>query len=371
MNPVFGREAADACRRRWDAVAKPLYSLGALEDMVAKLAGIQNTDRVDVARRCALVFCADNGVVAEGVTQTGSAVTAQVARSIARGTGNICQMARVARADVFAVDVGMLERVDEPGMIDRSVAPGTGNIARGPAMTRQQCLRAIAVGEELVGEMAGRGYRLIATGEMGIGNTTTASAVACALTGEAAARMTGRGAGLSDEGLARKRAVVERALRVNRPDPADPLDVISKVGGFDIAAMAGAFLGGAKHGVAVLVDGFISSAAALCALRIRPGAHDFMLASHASREPAGRFMLEALSLTPVLDAGMALGEGAGAVAVMPLVDMALAVYGGATFHDQIQVSVPAHRRCVMFRAHDGVRASQGCGVMPAGRQHPA
>jgi len=234
---------------------------------------------------------------------------------------------------VFAVDVVMLEKVDYPRVIDRRVAPGTGNIAQGPAMTKAQCLRAIEVGEEMVREMAGRGYKLIATGEMGIGNTTTASAVACALTGAEVARMTGRGAGLSDEGLARKRAAVERALKLNRPDPDDAQDVLMKVGGLDIAAMAGAFLGGAKHGVAILVDGFISSVAALCAQRMLPESQDFMLATHVSREPAGRFMLEALGLPPVITAGMALGEGTGAVAVMPLLDMALAVYRGATFED--------------------------------------
>ena len=333
MKNTFSAQAAQAARRRWYSVAKPLDSLGILEDMVVKLAGIQGTERVDIARRCCLTFCADNGVVAEGVTQVDSSVTTAVARSIARGTGNICQMAKVARCDVFAVDVGMLEAADDPRVIDRRVASGTKNIACGPAMTREECLQAIVAGEEMVREMAQRGYTLIATGEMGIGNTTTASAVACALTGAEVMRMTGRGAGLSDEGLQRKRAAVERALQVNRPDPNDALDVLMKVGGFDICAMAGAFLGGAKYGVAVLVDGFISSVAALCARRMLPEAGDFMLASHVSREPAGALMLEALDLQPVIFAGMALGEGTGAVAVMPLLDMALAVYQGTTFDD--------------------------------------
>jgi nicotinate-nucleotide--dimethylbenzimidazole phosphoribosyltransferase len=330
---AFSAQAAQASRRRWYSVAKPLNSLGVLEDMVVKLAGIQGTHEVSVDKRCCLTFCADNGVVQEGVTQTDSSVTASVACSIARGTGNICQMAKVARCDVFAVDVGMLHPADDPRVIDRRVAPGTASIARGPAMTRDECLKAIAAGEEMVKEMADLGYTLIATGEMGIGNTTTASAVACALTGADVVRMTGRGAGLSDEGLLRKRAVVERALQVNRPDPNDALDVLMKVGGFDIAAMAGAFLGGAKYGVAVLVDGFISSVAALCAQRLMPESMDFMLATHVSREPAGAFLLEALHLTPVITAGMALGEGTGAVAAMPLIDMALAVYRGATFDD--------------------------------------
>lgn len=336
MNCAYSAQAAQAARRHWYSVAKPLNSLGVLEDMVVKLAGIQGTEQVEIDRRCCLTFCADNGVVQEGVTQTDSSVTASVARSIARGTGNICQMARVARCDVFPVDVGMLQQVDDPRVIDRRVAAGTGNIAVGPAMTGDQCRAAIRAGEELACEMAEKGYKLIATGEMGIGNTTTASAVACALTGEAVTRMTGRGAGLSDEGLGRKRAAIERALNVNRPDPQDARDVLMKVGGFDIAAMAGAFLGGAKCGVAVLVDGFISSVAALCAQRMMPETKDFMLATHVSREPAGALMLEALGLTPVITAGMALGEGTGAVAAMPLIDMALAVYRGATF-DDIQV----------------------------------
>ena len=340
MNRAFSAQAAQAARRRWFSVAKPLDSLGLLEDMVVKLAGIQGSDQVDISRRCCLTFCADNGVVAEGVTQTDSSVTAAVARSIARGTGNICQMAKVARCDVFAVDVGMRDKVDDPRVIDRRVAPGTKNIALGPAMTKAECLQAIAAGEDMVREMVEQGYRLIATGEMGIGNTTTASAVACALTGAEVARITGRGAGLSDEGLMRKRAAVERALLINRPDPNDALDVLMKVGGFDICAMAGAFLGGAKYGVAVLVDGFISSVAALCARRMLPEAADFMLATHVSREPAGAFLLETLDLQPVINAGMALGEGTGAVAAMPLIDMALAVYRGATFGD---IAVEAYK----------------------------
>ena len=337
----FDLLAAEKCRENWDAVAKPLKSLGLLEEMVIKIAGIQHTPDVDVSRRVCLTFCADNGVVAEGVTQVDSAVTMAVARSIARGTGNICQMARVARCDVVAVDVGMLDKAEEANIIDRRVAPGTKNIAQGPAMTPEECRKALLAGEEMVRDMAEAGYRLIAVGEMGIGNTTTASAVACALTGAEVSRMTGRGAGLSDEGLARKIAAIERALAVNRPDGDDPAGVLEKVGGFDIAAMAGAFLGGAKYGVAVMMDGFIASVAALCAQRMMPEARDFMLASHVSREPAGAFLLEQLGLTPVLAAGMALGEGTGAVAVMPLIDMALAVYRGATFGDiAVEAYVP-------------------------------
>lgn len=322
--------AREMARRRWNRVAKPLHSLGLLEDMIVGIAGIQDTPDVRLDRRCALVFCADHGVVAEGVTQTGSDVTARVARSIAAGTSNINLMASAAGADVFAVDMGM--RTPVPGALDRRIAAGTRNMAQGPAMTREQAEAALRRGAELAGEMKGRGYQIIATGEMGIGNTTAAAATACALLGLPPEDCVGRGAGLSDAGLARKREAVRRALAVNRPDPADPVDVLAKVGGFEICGMAGAFLGGREHRVPVVIDGAISAVAALAAARLCPAARDFLLPSHLSREPIARRVMEELQLRPVLHADMALGEGTGAVALLPLLDMALRVYnGGHTF----------------------------------------
>ena len=214
------RAMAEA-RRRWDAVAKPLRSLGLLEDMIADVAGMQGTADVALSPRCVLVFCADHGVVAEGVTQSGSEVTAQVARAMAEGTSNINLMARACGADVLAVDMGMAVRV--PGLIDRRIAPGTANMARDPAMTRAQAERAIEAGIGLTGEACEKGYRLIATGEMGIGNTTASAALACALLGLPPELAVGRGAGLSDAGLARKRDAVRRALAVNRPGHARDL----------------------------------------------------------------------------------------------------------------------------------------------------
>ena len=200
-------------------------------------------------------------------------------------------------------------------------------------MTRAQAERAILTGAELALEQKAAGVGLLATGEMGIGNTTTSAAVACALLGGSPAEMTGRGAGLSDAGLERKLRAVETALAHNRPDPADPIDVLAKVGGFDIAGMCGIFLGGAAGRVPVLMDGFISTAAALCALRLCPGAGKAMLASHVSAEPAGRRLLDALGKRPLITAGMRLGEGTGAVAAIPLLDMALALYSEGTTFD--------------------------------------
>ena len=317
---------------KWDHVAKPLNSLGQLENLIVKIAGMQETADVRIDRRCALVFCADHGVVAEGVTQSGSEVTALVARSIAEGTANINLMASVSGTDVFAVDMGMIG--DAPGAIDRKIARGTNNMAQGPAMSREQAERALQAGAGLVGEMKVKGYKLIATGEMGIGNTTASTAMACALLGFAPEELTGRGAGLSDAGLVRKRSAIERALRVNQPDSADPVDVLAKLGGYEIAGIAGAFLGGAKYRVPIVIDGVISAVAALTAARLCPESADFMLPSHMSREPAALRIMDELGLKPIIHADMALGEGTGAVAVLPLLDMALRVYHGThTFDD--------------------------------------
>ncbi|NLG23900.1 MAG: nicotinate-nucleotide--dimethylbenzimidazole phosphoribosyltransferase [Clostridiales bacterium] len=313
-------------RLHWDGIAKPLGSLGILEDMIAQIAGMRGDADVRLDRRRALVLCADNGVVAEGVTQVGSEVTALVAASIASGTGNINAMARAANAEVLAVDIGMVAPVDHPGVLDCRIGPGTANMARGPAMTRQEAERAIRAGVDLARRAVDDGCDILITGEMGIGNTTSSSAVACALSGLPVAQVTGRGAGLSDEGLKRKTDAIGRALAINSPDPGDPIDVLSKVGGFDIAGMAGVFLGGALYRLPVVVDGFISAIAALIAARLCPGARDYMLASHISREPACQWALSQLSLRPVIHAGMALGEGTGGVALLPLLDMALAVY---------------------------------------------
>lgn len=326
----------EACRRdsrtKWNSIAKPLNSLGLLEDMIVKIAGIHETADVCINKRCALVFCADHGVVAEGVSQSGSEVTALVAQSIAEGTANINLMAGSANADVYAVDMGMMNPVH--GTIDRRIAAGTGNMAKQPAMTYEQAQCALQTGIDLVGEMNEKGYRIILTGEMGIGNTTASTAMSCALLGFTPEELTGRGAGLSDAGLVRKRNAITKALAVNKPDSNDPVDVLAKVGGLEIAGMAGAFLGGVKHRVPVVIDGVISAVAALVAARICPEAREFMLPSHMSREPAALRIMDELELKPIIHADMALGEGTGAVALLPLLDMALRVYHGPhTFDD--------------------------------------
>ena len=324
--------AKEQAQYRWDHVAKPLHSLGKLEDLIVQIAGIQQTADVCIDKRCALVFCADHGVVAEGVTQSASVVTALVAQSIVEGSANINLMASVSGTDVFAVDMGMISTV--AGTIDCRIDCGTQNMANQPAMTRKQAEEAVQAGIDLVKDMKKRGYQLIATGEMGIGNTTASTAMACALLGFTPDELTGRGAGLSDAGLIRKRHAINQALRLHQPDANSPMDVLAKVGGFEIAGMVGAFLGGMKYGIPVIIDGVISAVAALAAARICPNAVECMLPSHMSREPAMVRILEELNLHPILHADMALGEGTGAVALIPMLDMALKVYHGPhTFDD--------------------------------------
>ena len=329
------RAAMDAAWQRWDSIAKPLRSLGLLEEAVVRIAGMTGTPAVKLGKRAVIAMCADNGVVAQGVTQTGQEVTAIVTENMSTGDTSVCRMAAAAGAEVIPVDIGVARAVAGERIRQYNVRRGTADMTQGPAMTREEAVQAVETGIELVRELKGKGYGLIGTGEMGIGNTTTSSALASVFLNRPPEQVTGRGAGLSSAGLERKIKAIETAIQVNKPNPADPLDVLSKVGGLDLAGLCGVFLGGAACRIPVLVDGFISSAAALTAARLCPAAVDYMLGSHASNEPAGRMVLEELGLKPFLYANMCLGEGTGAAAVMPLLDMALAVYDGmTTFADE-------------------------------------
>ena len=331
-----------AAKARWNSIAKPLDSLGLMEEAVCRMAAIQGTAKVDIQKRAVVVMCADNGVVAEGVTQSGQDVTAIVTENMSSGDTSVCCMARAAGAEVIPVDIGVYRPVTGERIRQCCVRRSTANMTKGPAMSREEAVQALETGINLVGELKAQGYSLLATGEMGIGNTTTSSAVTAVLLNREPAEVTGRGAGLTSAGLERKIAAIEKAIAVNRPDPADALDVLHKVGGLDIAGLAGVFLGGAVHRVPVLADGFISCVAAIVAQRLCPAARDYVLASHASKEPAGRLVTEAMGARPFLYADMCLGEGTGAVAVMPLLDMALAVYEGMSTFEDIHIEAYEH-----------------------------
>ena len=319
-------QAQQRAQYRWDHIAKPLNSLGLLEKALVQIAGITGSDKIDLSKRCVVVMCADNGVVEEGVTQTSSDVTAVVTENFTKGATSVCQMAQVAGAKVIPVDIGVANEVDGPGMVHAKIAWGTKNFVKEPAMTREEAVKALETGINLVASLKEEGYRIIATGEMGIGNTTTSSALAAVFCRRPVEEVTGRGAGLSSEGLNRKISAIKRGIALHQPDPEDGIDTLAKLGGLDIAGLAGVFLGGAACGVPILVDGFISAVSALTAVKICPAVAPYIMASHVSKEPAGHLLLDTLGLRPFLTCDMCLGEGTGAVAAMPILDMACAVY---------------------------------------------
>ena len=327
---------------RWNQVQHPLHGLGLLEDAVVQIAGLIQSADVRLDKKAVVVFCADNGVTAENVTQADSSVTAVVAHYLAKGRTSVCRMACLAGVDVIPVDLGIRDFQTEEGVLDRRIANGSKDILYGPAMTREEALRAILTGIDLAGELKDLGYQILAAGEMGIGNTTTSAACCSVLLGYDPGQVTGKGAGLSDAGLAHKIVVVREAIRNNgltwekrSDDPAndaDTIEVLRRVGGFDILGMCGMYLGGLIHGIPVIIDGFVSSIAALAAFRLCPDCADAMLASHVSSEPAARLILDAIGKPPLITGELHLGEGTGAVLVMPMLDMALAVYReGYTF----------------------------------------
>ena len=275
-------------------------------------------------RKALVIMCADNGVVEEGVTQCGQEVTATVAENFLDEKSCVAIMCRRAGTKICPVDIGMA--VDTPRVEKRKIAYGTKNMAKEPAMTREQAVAAIEVGIAKAEELHAQGYEMLATGEMGIGNTTTSSAMTAVYLGLDVETVTGRGAGLSSHGLQRKIYAIKQAIAVNQPDPEDPLDVLAKVGGLDIAGMCGLFLGGAAQQMPVVMDGFISQVAALTAVRLVPECADYILASHVSEEPGANILLKALEKDAFLTCGMRLGEGSGAVALFPILDFASDIY---------------------------------------------
>ncbi len=313
-------------KRNWDAMAKPLDSMGVFEDMVARIGAILGTEKPDISRRALIIMCADNGVVEEGISQSGQEVTAIVTRDMGIGRSNVCHMAKAVGCDTIPVDIGINSDEVFDGVLDKKVRKGTRNFAIEPAMSEAEMYQAICTGMEIVRECKEKGYTMLATGEMSIGNTTTSSAIAAGLLGLDACAVVGRGAGLSDEGLLKKRKVVQEAYdRYKLYDFIAP-EVLRCVGGLDIAGLVGVYLGGCRYEIPVVVDGAISLVAAYVAEQLRPGAKDYMIASHKSREPLCEMLLEELGLNACIDAGMALGEGTGAVMLLGILDTVMALY---------------------------------------------
>jgi nicotinate-nucleotide--dimethylbenzimidazole phosphoribosyltransferase len=317
-------EADRAARLRQDELTKPQGSLGRLESLAIQIAGITGHPRPRLRDRAIVVMAADHGVAAEHVSAYPQQVTLEMVRNFLRGGAAINVLARAASARVVVVDMGVIEPLAaHPDLVVRRVAAGTRNMVFGPAMTRAEAVQAVEAGMEVLFAEADRGLDIVATGDMGIGNTTAASAIVAVLTGRAVAAVTGRGTGIDDAALAAKVAVIQTALSINRPDAADAIDVLSKVGGFEIAGLAGVALGAAARRIPVLVDGFISGAAALVAASLCPEVRPYLIAAHQSAELGHRAVLESLQLTPLLDLGLRLGEGSGAALALPVVDAAV------------------------------------------------
>lgn len=331
------RTAMEEAEKRWASIAKPLGSLGSLEGLIVRLAGISGTGHLDFSHRCNLVMCADNGVVAEGVSQTDSSVTTVVSTNLAEGRASANLFGALYGCDVLAVDVGLKTPSTSPKILNRNIRRGTDNIALGPAMSREEAVQAVQIGMDLVKEKKEQGYQILCTGEMGIGNTTTSSAVTAVLLNLEPSLVTGRGAGLSEKGLSQKVKVIRRAIEVNQPNPSHPLEVVQKVGGLDIAALTGVFLGGALYRVPVVIDGFISGTAALTACRICPKVKDFLVGSHISGELGGQLLTKALGIDTYLDCGLRLGEGTGAILILPLLDAALKIYREMDTFEEIAI----------------------------------
>ncbi|MCL2497305.1 MAG: nicotinate-nucleotide--dimethylbenzimidazole phosphoribosyltransferase [Symbiobacteriaceae bacterium] len=323
--PTLNQPARQAAQERLDSLVKPPGSLGRLEDIALQLAAIRGEICYSLGKRCVIIMAADNGVVAEGVSSAPQYITATQTLNFARGITGVAVLAKAFNTDLFIYDVGINGTIDHSGIYNRKIAFGTGNIAQEPAMTRQEALAALGVGVEAVEVAWQQGYELIGVGEMGIGNTTTAAAVLAALTGAAVEEVTGLGAGLSDEGYRRKQGVIAQALALHQPRCQDPLEVLAKLGGFDLAAMVGVFLGGASRGLPVVIDGFISMVAALVAVRLHPQSWGYLFPSHASSEPGVKVAAAALGLEPYLPLGMRLGEGSGCPLMFNLMDAACVV----------------------------------------------
>jgi nicotinate-nucleotide--dimethylbenzimidazole phosphoribosyltransferase len=329
------REYGEIAKRHLDKLAKPVGSLGMLEDIAERLSVITENRSSFINKKVIFTFAGDHGVTEEGISAYPREVTAQMVLNFIRGGAAINVLARHAGAEVVVVDIGVDHDFGEvPGLLGMKVVRGTANMMRGPAMTREEALKCLKVGILLADGYATKGYNLIGAGDMGIGNTTPSSAIAAVLTGRGVPEVTGRGAGLDDAALQNKIRVIEEAIRINRPDRNDAVDVLAKVGGAEIGGIAGLILGAAADRIPVLIDGLISTAGALIACSLEPRVKHYLFAAHNSVEAGHAVMLEALGLSPILDLGMRLGEGTGAALAMGIIEASQRIYREmATFGD--------------------------------------
>ncbi len=338
IKPLDKGAMAEA-RSRQDLLTKPQGSLGRLEELSIKLAGIQGKPIPQIRHKVVITMAGDHGVVAEGVGNWPQEVTAQMVYNFLNGGAGINVLAGQAGARVVVVDMGVATELEaDSRLISKKIAPGTQNMCLGPAMTVEQAVTAIEAGIEVVGTELAKGLDIVGTGDMGIGNTTASSAICAAMTGKPLAEVTGRGTGIDNGQLEHKIEVIKRALAVNQPDPRQPLDVLAKVGGFEIGGLVGVMLAAAAYRIPVVIDGFISGAAALIATALAPRLRDFLIAAHVSAEAGHKLLLRHLGLKPLLDLDMRLGEGTGAALGIFLAEAAARILAEMSTFAQAGVS---------------------------------
>lgn len=339
------QDAREHAKARLEQLTMPFWALGRLMDLAMDLAGISRSMKPSVERRLVVTMAGDHGVVAEGVSNYPQEVTGQMVRNFINGGAGINALARVAGSKVLVVDMGSMadlsDLADKEGFMSKKIGSGTANMAKGPAMTRDEAVRAVEAGIEIAIDAAAS-VDLFGTGEMGIGNTTPSSAIVATFTGRPPAEVTGRGTGIDEAGFNRKVSVIEQCLSVNKPNPNDALDVLSKVGGFEIGGIAGLILGAASLRKPVLIDGFISTAGALIAFGLCPLSAQYMIAAHRSVEQGHRAALEHLGKQPLLDLDLRLGEGTGAALAMTLVEAAMRVLTEVATFEEAAVSGADH-----------------------------
>jgi nicotinate-nucleotide--dimethylbenzimidazole phosphoribosyltransferase len=328
------KETIKKAEDRMTSLAKPLKSLGKLEEISIKLSGITGKVKNNINKKMVIIMCSDNGVVEEGVASAPQSVTLAQTINFTKGLTGVAVLAKANNTELMVVDVGINCDFKHEKVINRKIRKSTNNIAKGSAMNYDEAIQAILVGIEAVKDAKDMHFDIIGVGEMGIGNTSTSSAVLSSLTNINVDDVVGRGGGITDETFAWKKQVIKKAIEINKPDKKDPIEVVSKVGGFDIASMAGVFLGAAYYKIPVVIDGFISAVAALIAFRLNSKAKDYMFTSHDSRELGFKVAMEELRLSPILNLDMALGEGSGCPLAFSIIDSACAVMNNmATFEE--------------------------------------
>lgn len=315
-------EIKEATKEKWDGMVKPLGSLGTLEELAIKISGITGKIENKMDKKAIVVMASDNGVFEEGVTSTPQIITTLLTEGMVQGITGVATLGRFVGADIVTVDIGLNSDYSHEKVLNRKIAYGTKNFCKGPAMTYEEALQSIEIGIEIGDMLFKEGYDIIGTGELGMGNTTTSAAVLSVFSGLDVSITCGKGAGITEGQYENKKNTILKGIELNKPNKDDPIDVLAKVGGFDIGGMCGLYLSGAKNRIPVVIDGFISSAAALCAVKLNPLVKDYLIPSHLSDEPGAKYMLEQLELQPMLNMKMRLGEGSGCPLAFQIIDAA-------------------------------------------------